>query len=311
MAVQKEIWLPSIEENLFAAWQRLTQIAKDDNIYVNAAPGRGYKVYIPQAGAAGTLQINPTNYPLTVAERSDDTLDYTLEHLVMPPIRLGNFDTSLLTYDKMNSIVTDHAGKIGEAQLYKSFVNWYIGKQTGMFVETSGTATDTSDAPGSTQTVNKMILDDLRKAAKILDTQNIPDDGNRIAALPAQMFYHLLADIEGGSYNINLIEKDGLVMLDRPLYGLKIMKFNQVCNVVTSTYAVRAYGHAGATTDRQAGLVYHKDMVSVARGDLNVFVDEKSATYLGDVVSAEAWIGGKYRRKDYKGIVPIVQKNNQ
>lgn len=310
MAVQKEIWLPIIEENLFAAWDRLSMLGTDDNVYVNSGNGRGYKVYIPQAGTKGVLSVNPDTFPLTVTERSDDTLDYTLDHLAVPPVRLGKFDTSLLTYSKMQSILKDHAGVIGEAQLYKTFVNWYIGKQTGKYVETSGTGTDTSAAPSSTQSIKKLILADVIKAAEILDNQNVPDDGNRYMVLPAQMFYHLLTDVVTGSYNIQVIEKDGLVMLNQPLYGFNIVKFPQVCNVVTSTYAVRAYGHTGAATDRQAGLAFHKSMVSVAKGDLEVYVDEGSATMLGDVVSADAWVGGSYRRKDHVGVVPIVQKNS-
>jgi hypothetical protein len=306
MAVQKEIWLPAIEENLFAAWEQLSQLATDDNVYVNAANGRGYKVYIPQAAAAGTLSVNPSVFPLTVGERADTTLDYTLDHLAMPPIRLGSFDTSLLTYDKMQSILRDHTGTLGSAQLYRSFVNWYIGKQTGKYVLTTGGAV-TSEAPGSTDSVKSLKLVDVMSAAKILDKQNVPDDGNRIMILPSAMFYELLGDIVATAYNIQLIEKDGLVMLNQPLYGFKIYKFPQVIAVENTTYAVRAYGHSGATTDREAGLAFHKSAVSVAKGDVSVFVDEGSATYLGDVVSAEAWIGGKYRRADYKGVVPIIQ----
>jgi len=306
MAVQKELWLPVIEENLFAAWDKLTQLATDDNIYVNNGGGTAYKVYIPQAGTAGALHLNPSVYPLTVDERDDTTLDYTLDHLAMTPIRLGRYDTSLLTYDKMQSILRDHAGVIGEAQLYKSFINWYIGKQTGKYVLTTGSAV-TSDAIGSTDSVKAMKLAEVMSAAQILDKQNIPDDGQRYMVLPAAMFYQLLNDVVATAYNIQIIEKDGLVMLNQPLYGFNIFKFPQVVNVENTTYAVRAYGNAGAVTDRQAGLAFHKSCVSVAKGDMNVFVDEGSATYLGDVVSAEAWIGGKYRRADYEGVVPIIQ----
>lgn len=166
MAVQKEIWLPAIEENLFAAWETLTQLATDDNVYVNSTNGRGYKVYIPQSGAAETIQINPSVFPLSVDERADTTIDYTLDHLVMPGIRLGKFDTSLLTYDKMQSILRDHIGTLGQTQLYKSFVNWYIGAQTGKFVLTTG-ASVKSEATGSTDDVKAMKLADVISAAKI------------------------------------------------------------------------------------------------------------------------------------------------
>lgn len=305
---QKQIWLPVIMDNLYSKWDSLATMATDDDVYITQVPGIGYKVHIPQAGTVGDVEINPATYPLIVEQRTDDTLDYTLDNIVVKPIHLEKFGTDLLTYSKRESILRDHAGRIGEAHLYKSFINWYIGKHTGKFVETShASETVVSDAPGSTQAVKKMILADLRKAAEILDKQEIPDDGNRFAVLPTQMFYNLLEDLEESSLNIDLIEKDGLIMLNKPLYNIKIMKFSKVCNVVTSTYAIRDYKHAGATTDRMAGLVFHKDFVSIGRGPLNIYANDADATYQGDVISANAYLGGKYRRKDYKGVVPIVQ----
>lgn len=305
----KEIWLPVIQDNIYADWEKLAQLATDDNVYVTQMPGLGYKVHVPQAGTVSNVEINPSVYPLTVESRTDNTLDYTLDNIVVKPIHLEKFHKDTLTYDKMASIMIDHAGRIGEAQLYKSFINWYIGKSTGKFVETSGSTNANSTAPGSTQSCKKMLLADLRNAVEIMDAQKIPDDGQRFCALPSQMFYQLLGDLEAGTYNISLIEKDGLIMLQQPLYNVKIMKFPNVVNVITSTYASRAYQHAGGTTDRHAGLLFHRTAVSIAKGPFNVFGNYNDATYQGDVVSANAYMGGKYRRSDLKGVIPIVQKD--
>lgn len=311
MSLQKEIWLPVIENNLFAAWEKLTQLGKDDNNFVvKDASSRYYKVYIPQAGSMDGVVVNPTSYPLSVSERTDDTLDYSLDHLAMKPIRLGAWDTSLLSYDKMQSILVDFAGNIGEAQLYKTFVNWYVnGGTAAKRVLTGGASMGASSAPSSTTNVKKLLLTDIIKGAAILDKQNIPNDGKRKAILPVDMFYQLHEDMLTGSYNINIIEKDGLTMLSQPIAGFQIHMFPKVVNVVETTYAVRAFDHVGAATDREAGLLFHQDMVSVAKGDLNVYVNDGDPTMLGDVLSAEAWIGGKYRRKDTLGVVPIIQAN--
>jgi hypothetical protein len=309
MAVQQQIWQQVIMNNMYAKWDALAQMSTDDHVYMRHIPGVAYKVHIPQAGTVSDVVINPSSYPLVVETRTDEVLEYTLDNIAVKPIHLEKFNSDTLSYNDMQSILVDHTGRIGEAQLYKSFINWYIGKRTGKFVETTGATNAVSDAPGSTQNAKVMILADLRKASEILDKQNVPDDGRRFAALPTQMFYQLLAAVEDGTHNINLIEKDGLVMLEKPLYGIKILKFNRVCSVETSTYNVRAYNHAGATTDRHAGLVFHKDFISIAKGPMNVYYDSKSPTYQGDVVSANAYLGGSYRRKDYVGVVPIVQTN--
>ena len=309
MSLNKELWLPVIEGNLFSRWELLNTLGTDDTGYIVSPQGNNKKVYIPQAGASGGVTINPSTWPRPIQERVDDEHNYTLDHIFVDPIRLGNFDTAHLSYDKMSSILRDFAGDIGEAQLYKTFINWYTNNTVAASrVLTGGTAA-TSAATGSTQSVKKLILTDMIKVAETLDNMLIPDDGQRYAVLPAQMFYHLLESIVTGTHNITIIEKDGMQMLNQPIYGLNIVKFPKVINCATSTYAARAFGHAGATTDRQAGIAFHKSMVSVAKGDLNVMINEQDATMGGDILSAESWIGGKFRRKDQKGVVPIIQAN--
>lgn len=305
MSVNKELWAPIIEETLFASYELLSQLATDDAIYVNSSStGKYHKVYIPQSGDIDGVTVNPSVYPLSVSERTDTTLDYSLDHLAMNPIRLGGYDISLLSYDKMKSIIHDFTGNIGEAQLYKTFVNWYIGKNSGQYVETTGTATRTSSAPSSTATVKKMLIADLISARNILKKQKIY--GTYKLILPVDMFDDLYTDILEGSHNVRIVEKDGLTMLDSQFMGCDVYQFPSVANV-TSAGAIRAYGHVGATGDLEAGYLLHPQYASFAKGDLNVYVDDSSATYLGDVVSAEAWIGGSYRRTDKKGIVPIIQ----
>lgn len=305
-----EAWMPVIQENLFAAHEKLGELATDDtNFVVKDAAKKFYKVYLPQAGTAENVIINPTTYPLTVSEREDDTLDYTLDHLVMKPQRLGMFDLSLLSYDKMKSVLNDYIGNIGEAQMYKSFINWYTGAADATkYVLTEG-ASFTSSAPSSTASVEEMQFTDLLKGAAILDKQKIPTT-DRIALLPPDMFYQLHKDLVKGSYNFRIIEKDGLQMLEGIWATFKIVMMPQVLFVqqAAQSYAARPYLHAGATTDREAGLLYHKSAVSIAKGDLFVH-NEQSATYLGDLISAESWIGSKYRRKDLKGVVPLIQQN--
>lgn len=305
--VKKQMWLPVIQDNLYASKELLSQIATNDDVYVSQPQGMSWTVNIPQAGAVSGVTINPESYPLPIEVRQDDILSYTLDNIVVKPIHLVKYQTDFLTYDAMASILRDHSGRLGEAQLYKSLINWYIGKQTGKHVLTTGSTTETSAAAGSTAAAKVLTVKDFKDALKILDYQEIPDDGNRIAALTTQMFYQLLADLEAGNYNFTLVEKDGLVMLEKPLYNTKIVKFNRVVNT-TNLGVARPYGHAGATTDIQASLIYHKDMVSWAEGgNLNVFVNEGDATMQGDVVSANAYLGAKYRRKDLKGVVPILQ----
>jgi hypothetical protein len=306
MALDKEIWLPIVQENLFEGREKLAQIATNDNQYVvTGADGLFHKVYIPQAGEADELVLNPSSYPLTVSERNDDVLEYQLDHLVMPPKRLGRYDAAKLSYDKMTSIIRDKYGRMGEGQLYKSFISWYIGKETAKYVETSGSNV-LAHAPAATGNRKALTVADVQNAGLILDLQKIPADNDRFLVLDAAMFWQLYNDIRTGNHNIRIIEKDGLTMLSEPFLGFNIVKFARVAYATTAG-VIRQLNQAGATTDIAVGYAYHKKMVSYADGDFHLFDDPNSPIYLGGVMSAETWIGASYRRKDKKGIVPILQ----
>jgi hypothetical protein len=297
MAINKEIWLPSIEGNFYSEWEILSKMAKDDSMYVSNAT-----VHLPNAGANSTVAKNNTSYPVNVEERTDTVNDYDIASYQMAPVRLGAFDVKDLSYDKMISVVQDHTGRLGEYVKFDILTSWYIGKVSGKYVETSGTTTEISDAPGSTAAANVLTLSDVRKAAKILDNQNVPIM-DRILLLPSSMYYQLLEDTID-TFSIN--DNDGLAMFNKTLNNFTVIMQPQVINV-TSAGTLRAYGNTGAITDLQVGLALQKDQVSFARADVKVYDQAGVPGYYGDIVSAETWAGGKYRRGDKKGVVPIIQ----
>jgi len=298
MAVNKEVWLPAIEDNFYSEWEILNRLGKDDSMYVDAKT-----VHIPNAGSAGTLAKNNTSYPVSAVERTDGTNDYDINSYQMPPVRVGHFDTKDLTYDKSVSVVTDHVGRIGEYVKFDIFTTWYHGKTAGKYVETSGTDTETSEAPSSTATVKVLTIEDVKKAKRILDKQKTPVTG-RILLLPPSMFDQLHTSVID-NYTIN--DNDGLMMFDKPLFGFTVVMQPEVVNT-TSAGVVRAYGHDGAATDLEVGLAYQKDQVSFARSEVKVYETENAPGYYGDVIEAETWANGKYRRTDKQGVVAILQK---
>jgi hypothetical protein len=303
MSVNKELWLPAIEENFYSQWETLTTLAKDDSVFV-MAQGTVRKVYIPNAGSPGAVVVNNTSYPVDAVERTDSAIDYNIDSFQVPPVRVGKYDAALLSYDKVSSVVADFMGGIGEHVMFNSFVKWYPGKVAGRYVETTGDASlaTASDAPGSTTAVLGLTEVDVKKAAKMLDLQKVPDTG-RILLLPPKMFYELHDSVID---KFDIVDNDGLAMFDKPFYGFKVVKMHQVINT-TSTGTVRAYGHAGATTDLQAGLAYQKDCVSVAREGVYVYDGADRPEYFGDILSAETWAGASYRRTNAVGVIAILQ----
>ncbi len=303
MAIQKELWLPVIEENFYSNWGILSQLAKDDSVYV-MRNGSHVKVHIPNAGAGEDILKNNTSYPVSVVERTDVTVEYDVDSFQLPPVRVGHYDAAMLSYDKLSSVTKDLMGGIGEHIMLNSFVNWYIGKETGKFVETSDTGnTATSDAPASTTTVLGLGQADVKKAAKILDLQKVPATG-RILLLAPQMFYQLHDSI---IEKFDIVDNDGMLMLDKPFYGFSVRMTHTVLNVESDGTA-RPVGNAGATSDLQVGFAYQKDQVSIAKEQTFVYSAEDRPEYYGDIISSESFAGASYRRYDKKGIVPILQK---
>ena len=296
MSVNREIWLPVIEDNFYSEWGVLTRLGKDDSVYVN-----NNKVYIPNAGEPGSILTNNTSYPVAVTERTDTTVEYDINSYQLPPVRLGNFDIKDITYNKAMSIAKDFMGGIGEHIMYTAFADWYIGKESGKHILTTG-STVPSEAPGATGNVKAITQADVKKAAKMLDKQKIPTTG-RYLLLPSSMFYQL-HDSVIDTFTIN--DNDGLLMFDKQFYGFTVVMKPYVINAQANGTA-RPAGHLGTTSDIEVGLAYHKDMVSIAKSQTFMYDSQNRPEYYGDIMSAEAWAGSKYRRTDKKGVVPIVQ----
>jgi hypothetical protein len=298
MSVRKEMWLPAIEDNFFANWSLLEQLGKNDSVYVD-----NKTVHIPNAGLPGTILKNNSVYPVQVNERTDTTVSYDMASYQLPPVRVGKYDTAALTYDKAASVIKDHMGGIGERIMFEMFNAWYPGKVAGKFVETTGDLKATH-APGSTGTRKAITIEDVEAAALILDLQKVPDT-DRILLLDPVMFYQLAADIRKSDNSITIIENDGLKVLSQEFMGFKVVKVHRV-GYSTAAGTIRDIGNAGAATDVAFAYAYQKDQVSLAKIDGAVVYDNSDrAEYYGDIISAEAWAGGLYRRFDKKGIVPI------
>lgn len=289
--VNKEFWLPLIEENFYSNWGLLTQLAKDDSVYVD-----NKKIHIPNAGEPNAVLVNNTSYPVTVEGRTDAVHSITMDSYQVPPVRLGHFDTASLSYDKASSIANDFIGQIGEVIMYNAFVKWYVGDDN--LVSTTGSV----EAVPGIGNRKKIKVEDVKNCALALDLQNAPDS-NRTLLLPAQMFYQLNEAIKD---NVHIVEQDGLQMFDRSYFGFKVVKMPKVYYAAANGSVVRAVGHTLTAGDTMGGYAYVKDAVTVGKSPVNMYTSESRPEYYGDIMSAESWAGASYRREDKKFVIPII-----
>lgn len=296
-SVKQELWSKVIEDNLYTDLiASVGEAATNDSENLNAT-----KVYIPQAGTPGTILKDPVR-PLAVAERSDGVLSYDLNEWVIPPslVKFANrFD---LPYDKLASLLKDATWGLNERIVRELCINWYTNQN---MVETTG-GDYPRHAPGAatSSTYKGLTLDDINRAGAILDSMKYPAN-DRYLIVDNVMFMQLIDTLGVQSArDAAIINQSTLDM--PPISGFKIVRVSAVAFAQTGG-TVRPYGHAGATTDKAIALAVHKSAISYAVGNVEIMLDKNNPIYVGDIISGAVYAGGKYRRSDYKGVVPIIQ----
>jgi hypothetical protein len=297
MAIQKELWLPRIEENLFQKYELLSTFASDDSIYAN-----NKTIHLPSAGTTPSITKGNGVYPVAIGERTDQEVTYNLTNYEIGPIRLGWADQLQLSYDKSQSITNDFMGGLGDRVIREMLVSFYH-RTAGTYVETTG-ATATAHSPSATSNRHALTGANVLSAALILDKQQIPMS-DRFLLLDATMFYQLLTDMNYTAERVE-VNPNGLSILIPPIYGFRVVQLPHVGHIVAATGAIRPVGHVGATTDEAVGLAIHKQAVSFAKTGVEGFVQQNSPEYFADLLSASVWAGGSYRRYDKYGVVPII-----
>ena len=304
MAVNKEIWLPSIQENLFKGFELLRQVASDDSAYV-----QNYKVHVPNAAAAPSVSRANSTYPVAVTERSDTDVDYSLTNFEIGPVRLGWAEKLQLSYDKVQSITADFIGNLNENMKNYILSQWY-DYSASTLVSTTGSSTSTNWLGGSAAgSLKHMLGADVRSAAQILDRQKFPTNDRYLLVDYAQ-FWQLLGDLAYNAARVEVI--NGLSATMDAIYGFKVIQLPYVAAVDVNTGTASMIEPATAdgsytftTNNRPVALAFHKSAVSYAWTPVEMFTAEQDPGHFGDVMSASVYGGGKYRRTSANGVVAI------
>jgi hypothetical protein len=301
-AIQVEIWQNHIEKNLFKNNEFLLA-SVDASQYVL----QGKVVHIPQAGSTPSVVKNRafTGSPITVTQRTDTDVTYSLDEYTTDPIQIPNADKAELSYDKRESVLGEHEATLRQVTADVMLTYWApsaaasILRTTGENIETHLT--------GTTGSRLKFTTKDLKKAQNTLNKQNVPME-ERYALMSADMydqFTDSMTDSQYRDFSKAFDEKTGIC---GQLFGFKIMMRSSVVTYDnTATPVLNAYGAAAAAADNDGVLCWQKNAVERAVGTIQFFQDEGSPVYFGDVYSLLTRMGGRKRRDDQKGIIAIVQ----
>ena len=314
MALNKELWLTTIQEQLFKDDSFLNTVGIDHSAYVN-----NITVHIPQAGANPSISKNKSTFPSVATSRTDVDLTYLIDLYYSDPIRVGVDETQYISYDKrasvLNATMNIMRNVIGNNTLYK----WAAAAAAaGSQVRTTGSAVSTALAPSATSTRLAIKLADFISAAQILDSQNLNPGDERYCIMPTGLYYQMMNDTNiskfleyGGASSVAVNARVPMIA------GFKIIPRSTVVvydNSTSPAVLKTIDANTGApssptTTDNLACLCVSSSYVSKAIGAINVYTNNNDPLYYGDIVSSTVGFGASQMRTNGEGVVAIIQAN--
>ncbi len=322
MAVTPEIWTDFIVENLFKNNEFLLQ-SIDESQYVL----QGKVVHVPQAGSPSGVKRNRTQLPATITRRTDVDVVYALDEFTTDPRFIPNADQVELSYDKMESCMSEDMSYLRQVIADTMLYNW----RPTYFIKASKTKSADYLIHG-TGVRTGVCVDDFVKAKQVFDKWGIPKE-DRFVILNTEMYGQICNDVRNAT-NENLmtavydpksgrLEKlEGFTIIER---ATVLLASNSTLTQVTGkqyfkytstdlTYTPEDYeaielgDKNAANTSCAIGLFWQKNAVRRALGNTLMFENEGDPTYYGDIYSFLNRAGGRKSRGDAKGVLGIIQE---
>ncbi len=295
MALNKQIWLSTIQENFYPN-DSFAVHSVDDSAFVT------YKtVHVPNAGAPSGVVINRTAKPATVNQRADNELTYDIDELTTNPIHIPNVDTVELSYDKRQSVLMNDRMQLQKAAMENLLYKW---AEAGTTINTSGEAATAHTSTTATGTRQKITKGDVLKIATKMNVDDVPLEG-RYLLLDASMYNDLLADLTDKELSAYLASANAQGGVLGRLYGFDIMMRSRVLRL--NEGKVVPWDAAGDAAEVAAGLAWQQGCVSRALGEIKMFDSTDNPLYYGDIYSFLLRTGGALRRYDKKGVVLLSE----
>lgn len=297
MALDKQIWIADIEENLYENNEFLTKCVSHDEYVDNRT------VTVPQAGSNPNVEKNRLIVPAPISKREDTDLSYLIDEYTTDPVILKDFEAIQISYNKRQSILRQHYDTITQRAGFELLVKWAATNANAIF-RTSGSNSATALAPGATGQRKAVVGADLIKLAQKLDSDLVPSN-NRVLIMSVGMYYQLFGDSDFKSSFImgQPTLPNGKI---KNAYGFDIYVKPTIA-VYDNAAALKAYGAATATTDHLSCLAYHPSYVAKAMGDTTIYFEADKPAYYGSLFSAALIMGGTKLRSTQVGVAQLVQ----
>jgi len=302
MAIQTQVWVREIKEQLFPSNAFITRAISDD-AFVNHK-----QVNLPQAGALPGVERNRTVLPASISGRTDSVADYTIDEYTSDPTVIQDIEEIETSYEKRQSVLRQHIN-----QLNLKMANWmqyHWAATSGDFIVRTSGANRTAAISGATGTRKKITLDDIFGVKNLMDDLDIPEEG-RVCLLPSYMYNDLMNDEKSTLLSLEFSGRarvqDGML---NNLLGFELYKRgkNNVLSYSNAATPVPRDPEASALiTANAAALFWHPDFVRRALGTIKVYSDEDKPEWYGSIFSTMARAGGRKAYSDGTGVVALVE----
>lgn len=301
MSIVNEVWTTDIAENIYPDSSFIAQ-SIDESEFVDEHGA----INSPISGVAPDVVINGTSFPVNPVQRTDTNNRYVCDAFRTKPIFVQNIEEMEVSYNKRASVLRDHQESLMAQQANMVAYNW-AAEVAGQIVRTSGD-TRTAFVAGATGDRKKITLDDLLKAKRVLDNQDVPSEG-RVLLIPSEMYNDLLEIdnvIQANRHGKETLPSGAVDML----YGFAIYTRSSVVSYTNAALPLRRSPESGTAVDvaaNAAAICYHPSFVKHGKGTVKVFTDDDNPTFYGSLFSAESKLASTKRYTDGRGIVSIVE----
>lgn len=307
MALQTEIWVPFIQENLFPDNQFL-ESATDHSGFI-----KYLTVHLPQAGSNPAIFKDNVTLPLAINQRTDTDFTYNLHNYKAEVRLITDLEELQISYDKRSSIMKNYFTTMATAMANNALYSW-ANAGASRIIKTTGAATSNSLAPSATGTRLALTLADIAGLKAILDKDNVPQGGRKLL-IPSDIYNYQLLAINNiqqyYAYNITTLQTGKV----GSIFGFDVyVRPSVVVYDNSATPVIKPINDDGtvttpATTDDMAVIAWHPEFVSKAQGGIKVFANQGRAEYFGDIFSAEVNFGSSPLRSNSIGVATLVQAN--
>ncbi len=282
MAIEQQIWINAIKEGFIPDSSFLSR-SVDMSEFVEYN-----QINLAEAGVDPDVLIDNKDYPVGTTSREDIPLSLALHTFDTKNTVVRNIEQKESSYDKVKSVTRSHKNALLKKVLEFAAHSW-CPAQDGEFTPVQTTTGAINSFGRRAMTFNDLI-------SIIARYQSLDVD---VADLTLVLSPEHLADLR--AENIKMY-KD--MISSGEFFGVKMYNYSKTPRFNVNTNTKKALGAViDNETDGISSLIYHKDEVMRAFGDIEAFLKEKDPAARGDIFGYQQRFAASSIRNKYIGAI--------